>query len=231
METIPESVQEYAKENAFPHFLEMTTFLALPESVNVKDLVLGKGYAVYNFGDVSKSESFSDLIGEKSHWLYLVTTSDGVPISFIRVRFSENGLTSGGGGEARFFVETMNKMTELIRLYGGNEEPVILQYSNAGFLFAYEFDNDWRVMNVNTASVDERLLSVTDYHQLPTGEETVQAVRDEYERWQKILAQDDSAMGGFDLKLPVHDFTTMSNNQTSRYNTAAIMGGSLRFHF
>ena len=224
---IPEDVQKYAEEKAFPHFLEMAGVLNLPESVNLSDLQLGDGYAVNQLQSIPDAKSFEDLTGEADRWIYLVNAPNGENVSFLQVNRSSAGLTNSGGGDSAFFGKAMNKMQELIRKFGKDDDPLILQYNGSSFLFAYQFGNDWRVMDVKNLFMDERFLSVQDYRQLPTGEETLKALQAEYEKWQKILAENDSAAGGFDLTFPFHEYAADSTPRKSALPLTAVIAGAI----
>ena len=211
-QTIPDKIQHYAEGEGFRTFLEMAGPIQLKTSVQFSDLVLGEGFPVYQFSDKLFSVSkFSELIGEPTSWKYLITEPDGTVVASMRIYDSlESGLGSGGGGDTDDFSRCVDKMRELIRNFGGKDDLTVVHYGYDNSFLYYSFGGDERVIYVDGISFDQNILKIRDYHELPTGEEALTAMREEYSYVRKLMEENGGqpVYGGSDIQLPLHHYTS-----------------------
>ena len=213
---LPDNIQTYAEEIAFPNFLKMADRLHLGTTVKSSDLVLGEGFSVRRMSDnLFTAEKFSDLIGDETMWLYLINEPDGSAISFLQIYdLPEKGLESGGRGDSLFFSQSANKMRELIRKFGRDDDFQVVSYGYNDYLFIYSFGGDERVIYANPTDYNEAYLNVSDYHELPTGDEAIAAMREEQQYYHQLIEEKgklsflDMPIGGTDPQLSLHRYTS-----------------------
>ena len=213
---LPDNIQTYAEEIAFPNFLKMADRLHLGTTVKSSDLVLGEGFSVRRMSDnLFTAEKFSDLIGDETMWLYLINEPDGSAISFLQIYdLPEKGLDSGGGGDSLFFSQSANKMRELIRKFGRDDDFQVVSYGYNDYFFFYSFGGDERVIYANPTDYNEAYLNVSDYHELPTGDEAIAAMREEQQYYHQLIEEKgtlsflDMPIGGTDPQLSLHRYTS-----------------------
>ena len=213
-QTIPDEVQQYTEEKAFSSFLELADHLHLSTGTKASDLVLGEGFSVHGMTDeLFTTNRFSDLIGEENMWLYLVNEPDGTAVSFLQIYdLAETGLSFGGGGDSIYFSLSVNKMRELIRRFGKDDDFQIVSYGYDDYFIFYSFGGDERVIYFNPSSFNEAYLKVRDYHELPTGEEAIAAMREEQQYYHQLIEEKgelsilDMPLGGTNPQLSLHRY-------------------------
>lgn len=213
---LPNEVQTYAEEKAFARFLQMAEHLHLGTEVKPSDLVLGEGFTIHRMTDnLFTAEKFSDLIGDETTWLYLINEPDGTAVSFLQIYdLPEQGLDSGGGGDSLYFSQSADKMRELIRKFGKEDDFQVVAYGYDDYFFFYSFGGDERVIYANPTNFNEAYLSVKDYHELPTGEEAIAAMQEEQRYYHQLIEEKgtlsplDMPLGGTNPQLSLHRYTS-----------------------
>ena len=225
-QNVPDKVQTYAEEIGFPGFMAMAGRLNLHTVAKLSDLVLGEGFPVHRMTDgqftVFTVEKFSDLIGDETMWLYLINEPDGTAVSFLQIYdMPGHWLDSGGGGDSLFFSQSANKMRELIRKFGKEDDFQVVAYGYNDYFFFYSFDGDERVIYANPTNFNESYLNVRDYHELPTGEEAIAAMREEQQYYYQLIKENgplsplDMPIGGTDPKLSLHQYSSPVMNMVT----------------
>ena len=215
-QTVPDNVQKYAEEKAFSSFLELADHLHLSTGIKASDLVLGEGFSIHRMTDeLFTASRFSDLIGDETMWLYLVNEPDGTAVSFLQIYdLSGKDLSFGGGGDSLYFSQSVNKMRELIRRFGRDDDFQIVSYGYNDYFIFYSFGGDERVIYVNPSSFNEAYLNVRDFHELPTGEEAIAAMREEQQYYHQLIEEKgelsilDMPLGGTNPQLSLHHYTS-----------------------
>ena len=199
-ETIPAEVQKYAETEGFQIFLSLAPQLHFSDNVDYAELTLRDGYHLYVGKETPSAAALSDILSPSSDWLFPVCHQNGEGFSFLTVH-TEGGMSIGAGGYSSDFVKAMTKMKALIRSFGKEEEPVVMQFGSE-YLLYYSFGGDERVMEIDPADFNEAYLSVKDHTELPTGSDALAAMEKEREFWERPENQD--AGGGTHLGLPLH---------------------------
>ena len=212
-QSIPNDVQEYAEGPGFQFFLNNVGSMGY---VDLTKVTLGEGFTLYSFKSDLSSDSIPECLRELDQWEYLINAAEGGTVGHMRVSRSENGEMSswGGGGVTSDFSNCVQKMRELIRKSGGDGDVTVINYGYNSFLLYYSFGGDERVIDVVAQEYGKtNYLNATDYHQLPTGIEAIQAMRDEVEYIRQEMEKNGGQplYGGIDLKLQLHEYSPGSN--------------------
>lgn len=212
-QSIPNDVQEYAEGPGFQFFLNNVGSMGY---VDLTKVTLGEGFTLYSFKSDLSSDSIPECLRELDQWEYLINAAEGGVVGHMRVYRSENGEMSswGGGGVTSDFSDCVQKMRELIRKSGGDGDVTVINYGYNSFLLYYSFGGDERVIDVVAQEYGQtNYLNATDYHQLPTGKEAIQAMRDEVEYIRQEMEKNGGQplYGGIDLKLQLHEYSPGSN--------------------
>ena len=197
-ETTSDEVREYAETEGLETFLEIAPQLNLKEGIKTSDLVIGEAFQLFDVQSDYNGKTLGELLVPKTDWLVPICTPNGEGISFLKVH-TANGFSCGGGGDSSYFIKSVNKMRELIRQFGDNKEPTVISYKGDYFLY-YSFNDDERVIQISSFQFNTDYLDVSDYTQLPTGNEMIEAIQEDLEFWRN---QDPSAVGGSTIELPV----------------------------
>ena len=231
---IPEDVLSYAETDGMETFRETAGMLGLPKSVNLKTLQMGEGFRVEQLNVSETAASLQECRSSLAYYYFVVETEEQTPVSSFQIYVANNGsLSSGGGAESVVFVRAVQKMRELIRKAGEKGDVSVSMYGRDYFLH-YSFRGDERVIYV-TAPIffNEDYLKVTDYRELPTGEEVLSEIRRNQEEIKAAMEANGGQLvyGGLDLNLSLHEkpFPTWTLAVGGTIATMLIVGGVMIF--
>ena len=201
---IPEEVQKYAAAQGFSTFQEVSPMLGFSESIDLSRLLLAEGFPVYLIKNDPTSNSLGELLDSPHKWTFYVNTADGETIGHLEVVQYQDGLTSYGGGQDSYVSDSVQKMRELIQKYGEQDDPMFVEYSITGRLLYYSFGGDERVLDLTAVAFDQiKLDDITDYRQLPTAQEALDALKKSIDLYQQEIEKNGGQplYGGVDLNL------------------------------
>lgn len=172
---VPEFVMNYIEKTAMPMFKE---FMGKPgnsyvpqyfsSKEEVDGLHLGSVYTLYSISAVEGK--LSDVLEPAGGWLFTLDLDE--PKVFADV-FKGEPLDTYGPVTAENLVDALTVLKRAADNAGIEFKPVLIDYG-WHYLIAYmSFNGDDRVIPIPTTAfkLDEEYSSVTDYAELPTGEE------------------------------------------------------------
>ena len=221
---IPDRIQEYAETQALSNFKGIAGSLNLPSTVQISELTLGEGFPVYSVNHLEEAGSFAEALGDADLYYYVVEDGAHNPISSIQVYCGKNGeLSSGGGAESEKLYRSVETMRRLIRKSGAEGDVKIVWYAWNYFVFC-NFGGDERIIHVPApAFFNDEYLKVSDYTELPTGQELLEELRKSEAEHKRIMEENGGqpVFGGLDLNLPLH------RKKTSALTVVLISAGAI----